>query len=132
MSRLVHIATVWSLITAPALCRAGALTVCCTHREAPITPPACCGGHGDAPSDEAPCPMPSERECGSCAEVCNGVAKPAEVRGLHDFVDHLQTWYGEATPGLLMATTAAGRLTHDCVLVGSFLSYPASDLPLRI
>lgn len=129
---IVLISAVWSLIAAPALCRAGALTVCCTHDEAPTAPPACCDGDKHAPTDESPSPAPAERECGSCADVCRGIAKPDENRGLADLVEHVLPWGGHAIPRCLMASLAPVHVAHDCVLTGLCLPYPASDLPLRI
>lgn len=126
------IAAVWSFVAAPALCRAGALTVCCTHDEAPIAAPACCDGHRDAPSDGPPDRDPAERECGSCVDVCKGIAKPAEERGLPSIADQTQPWGGATTAELLTESSATGRTAFDCVLIGPCLPYPASDLPLRI
>lgn len=125
------IAALWSLIAAPALCRAGALTACCTHDEAPIAPTACCGGDDGAPS-ESPGPAPAPRECDSCAEVCRGIAKPDEARGLTVLVQQVQPWGGDAGPECLTESIAVVHVSHDCVLIGLCLPYPASDLPLRI
>lgn len=125
-------AAVWSFVAAPALCRAGALTACCTHSDAPIAPPACCDGHSDAPSDGPPGPVPAERGCGSCADVCKGIAKPAEERSFPNIGDHVQPWDRAATAKLLTASIAAGRAARDCVPIVLALPYAASDLPLRI
>lgn len=132
MPRLRLIVAVWSFVAAPALCRAGVLTTCCTHGDVPIASPVCCDGHGNAPSDGPPGHEPTERECGSCADVCNGIAKLAEERSLPNMADHEQPWNSATTPEPLMESIAAGCMAFDCVLRGPCLPYPASDLPLRI
>lgn len=132
MPRLMLIATVWSLIAAPALCRAGALTGCCTHDDAPISPPACCDDDNRAPSDESPGQAPAQRECGSCADVCRGITKLSEARCLTDLVEHVQPWGGDAGLACPTVSIAVVYVSHDCVLIGLCLPYPASDLPLRI
>lgn len=126
------IAAVWSLVAAPVLCRAGALTVCCTHDEAPFARPACCDGDDGVPSDESPGRAPVPRECGSCADVCRGISKPDEARGLTDLVQQVQPWGGDAGPEFLTLSIVVVHVSHDCVLIGLCLPYPASDLPLRI
>lgn len=126
------IAAIWSLVAAPALCRAGALTVCCTHHETTTATPACCDADEHTQRDEPASPASEKRECGSCADVCKGIAKPAEDRGLSELVDHAQPGAGDATPECLTTFIAPLRFAHDRVLIGLCLPYPASDLPLRI
>lgn len=131
MPRFMLIAAVWSFVVAPALCRAGALVACCTHNEPVSAAPACCDSHAAAPIDECPNTTPTERECGSCADVCKGIAKPAEERSLPALADDVQPWGGDATAELLTATGAPTHATFARVLT-LVLPYPASVLPLRI
>lgn len=126
------IAAVWSFVVAPALCRAGALVACCTHDEPVSALPACCDSHAAAPIDECPNPAPTERECGSCADVCKGIAKPDESRHLPALDTHAQPWHAVSAHYGVTATGVAVGAAFDGLIDSPRLPFPASGLPLRI
>ncbi len=67
--------TLWALVGAPNLCRAGVLVGCCQHApERDMAPVAAVGWCNEG----EPKNLPENRECGSCANVCNTIAKPPD------------------------------------------------------
>ena len=82
MGRFILIITVvWSLVGAPMLCRAGVLVRCCAeapNEQAPADRAGCERGCCSSPSDKAPARDSGQRECDSCATLCDAVAKPID------------------------------------------------------
>lgn len=132
MPRLMLIAAVWSFVAAPALCRAGALTACCTHEDGLPVASACCESHKTPPSDPPPESGDPPRECGSCADVCKGVAKPDEARNLPGLDTHAQPWDAIAAHDGAAAQDTASSTPFTSLNDFPRVSFPASGLPLRI
>lgn len=91
------ITAIWSLVAAPALCRTDALTACCAHDAAPPSQAQaqavatdCCPCDQPSPTDEPATPAPPPRQCGSCADVCRGAAKPD--RAFAELAAQTHTW----------------------------------------
>ncbi|GMU83747.1 MAG: hypothetical protein AMXMBFR47_36170 [Planctomycetota bacterium] len=129
MPRLILIAAVWSFVVAPAMCRAGTLTACCAHEDAPA---ACCQSHETSPADPPTDSGDPPRECGSCADVCKGGAKPDEARNLPGLDPHVQPWDAVAVQYSAIAGDAAVSNAFDRLIDSPHLPFPASGLPLRI
>jgi len=123
----------WSLVAAPALCRAGALRQCCAHDAVPLASDdrhPCgdgdCRCSSDGSEDER-----DPQECGSCAEVCKGSVKPP------DESDHavpppgtalvIHEWAPAANAGF-ESTPAANGPRRD----KPNLPFALSDVPLLI
>ncbi|QOJ15209.1 MAG: hypothetical protein HRU75_11430 [Planctomycetia bacterium] len=123
------IAAVWSFVAAPALCRAGTLTVCCAHEDAPA---ACCQSHETSPADPPTDSGYPPRECGSCADVCKGVAKPDEARNLPGLDTHAQPWDAVAAHKSAAAQDAVSSTPFTSLHDFPRVPFPASGLPLRI
>jgi hypothetical protein len=123
---------VWLLVVAPMLCRSGTLSNCCTDSERPNAGPACCDGGDTGTGDEQPCPLPAERDCGSCADVCRGVAMPAADRDLIGLIDHLLPWGAGELPERLTGSISSRLCARDYALDERHMPFPASDLPLQV
>lgn len=132
MPRFMLIAAVWSFVAAPALCRAGALTDCCTHEDAPAAPVACCQSHETSPADGPADSGDPPRECGSCADVCKGVAKPDEARNLPGLDTHSQPWDAVVAHDGAAGQDAASSTPFARLNDFPRVPFPASGLPLRI
>jgi hypothetical protein len=132
MSRFVLIWTVWSLVAAPALCRAGVLAACCTHGEPANAEQTCCASAACAPADLPADSAPQPRDCESCAEVCKAAAKPAEKRAAADCFDVARNFLSDV-PGIavMSCVVQAGPRCHERASRTN-LACLASDLPLRI
>lgn len=132
MGRFMLFAAVWSFIAAPALCRAGALAACCTHDDAPASPVPCCQSHETVPAGSPADSGEPRRECGSCADVCKGVAKPDESRFLSTLDMHSQWWHTVTAQCGVIASNVAALSTLHGLIDSPRLPFPASGLPLRI
>jgi len=123
----------WLLVGPPALCRAELLVQCCAHDPAESSPtaaiPSCCDEdhHGES-ERESPTPR-APRECGDCAGVCNGVAKPSDDSTDAYLVDWavLSDDAGEESP-------PPQRTGHDFARLRllRMAPFPPSDVPLLI
>ena len=137
MLRFLLILTVtWSLVAAPALCRAGILDECCEHQPAPPLSgeKATCGGAGCGCTDESPRPQPQqpeERQCSWCAGVCRTQIKPSDEGG-----NTLQ--FQHALPVAVDTPSDMGLLgrASRCFAGGAAerhrIPFPPSDVPLLI
>ncbi len=81
MRIMAILVAIWGLVAMPSLCRAGVLVACCAPTDCPEeTSPGCPGGCPNScpgeSTDEDPDDTPSsgERDCSSCADVCNLVS----------------------------------------------------------
>jgi hypothetical protein len=136
MSQFALIAAVWSLVGAPALCRSGVMTACCSQEPVQVSTPTvahgCCEECDETPSEAPVGANPTQRECGSCADVCHGSAKPGQLRGLAEL-----SWMSpiSASPAMVVpppvfeSEALAIQACHAGELGDSRL---ASTLPLRI
>ena len=120
--------TLWALVAAPNLCRAGVLVACCQHApERDIAPTAavgCC-------DEGEPKNLPENRNCGSCAGVCDTIAKPPDGGDQPDMEQPtavvVNVIYVCVEP--LMQGTAS---RVDLTVSGVRLPFPPSDVPLLI
>jgi len=121
--------TLWALVAAPNLCRAGVLVACCQHapeRDMAATAAVGCCDEGE------PKNLPENRDCGSCANVCDTIAKPPD---------------GGDQPGMELPVALVvnvvfvriepwspqGATSHiDLPVSGVDLPFPPSDVPLLI
>lgn len=130
--KLVCFFTLWSLIVAPNLCRAGLLTSCCTPgksvQEVSVASDGCCGEKHtpvDSPSKSEP------RECDSCAQVCDVVVKAPEDAPKLDCCQTLVVFY--EVPQTASEAPAVRFLLSDPEKADeSNLPFPRSDVPLLI
>ncbi len=129
MPCLMLVAAVWSFVAAPALCRAGTLTACCAHEDS--APVACCQSHATPPAGPPLDSGDPTRECGSCADVCKGVAKPDEARHVPGLDTHAQPWDAAAADSGAIAGAAVSKALPG-LNASPRLPFPASGLPLRI
>ncbi|MDX2199471.1 MAG: hypothetical protein SF069_10940 [Phycisphaerae bacterium] len=125
-------AAVWSFVVAPSLCRAGALAACCTHGEAQAAPVGCCQSHETSPTDSPVDSGDPPRECRTCADVCNGVAKPDESRYLPTLDMHSPSWHTVTAHCGVIASNVAVLNALPGLIESPRLPFPASGLPLRI
>ena len=140
MRILALLVAVWGLVGMPALCRAGVLVECCvpTHH-ADEDPDGCPDECPNGCPDEFPgkCPddtdSPDERDCSSCADICNSISLPTGRPGCEDaeitLVPVVPTTEAPAS-GLLSVPYASpdvlSRWPHEN------LPFPISDRPLLI
>ena len=130
MRILALLATIWGLVGMPALCRAGVLVDCCvlTHHageESRGCPDECPSGCPDESPDKCPDDTESsdERDCSSCADICNSVCLPTGKQGSADM---------EITLAPVVATTGAlagGLPSVRYASPDAFTQRPRENLP---
>ena len=140
MRILALLAAVWGLVGVPALCRAGVLVECCapTHpadKDRHGCPDECPNGCHDELPDKCPGDTGSsdERDCSSCADICNSVTLPTGKLGGEDVeitlapVVPTTEALGSSLPSVRYASPDVfNRWPHEN------LPFPTSDRPLLI
>jgi hypothetical protein len=120
---LASLVTLWALVAAPNLCRAGLLVACCHEagEARPTVTDDCCAPQG-SPA------LPVDRECDSCVGVCDTVAKPPDGADDAQPVVTMAVDIGAATTpyNAAFARASRGRAPQPRI------PFPPSDVPLRI
>lgn len=132
VEKLATFASLWALIVAPSLCRAGLLTACCFPSdrlaETQASSDECCK-HTEP--GNAPAPKPEPRTCDSCAHVCDATVKAPDDSGKLNcyqlmFVSHV------ALPAESPTLDTWALSAASSVVFETNLPFPRSDIPLLI
>ena len=129
MRILALLTAVWGLVGMPALCRAGVLLDCCaptheaeeTSQDCPDECPKSCPD--EYPDDTKSC---DERDCSSCADICNSVFLTSGKMGSEDA--EITCVPAIPTPATLADGLPSARsASHD-----AFNRWPRKNLPFPI
>jgi len=130
--KLVSIVSLWALIVAPGLCRAGLLTACCTPNERAVESQAtadnCCRRTESRPT-QAPAPEP--RRCESCVCRYDATVKAPDASGKSGCSFFVPVDC-EATPTGILTLGPFALRTSSTAAFPANLPFPRSDIPLLI
>jgi hypothetical protein len=123
----------WSLVVAPALCRAGTLTECCSEKS------PCRDSGGDAECSEIGCSVPDQlplsqsngHQCSSCADVSRVQTKPSDELGGSVQLAPATHTTGEQSPRMKLSGGACADLICRRTAKPR-LPFPPSDVPRLI